>query len=116
MIPGRGVAVIGRLHGAVAVVAAVGLGIAVIEAAAAIIVAAVDDPVLPLGLVVDGGALGVVPAQAHARRDENAIDLVAHDRDRRPVGDRKVVKSAHGRAAEAAAGRLGEVVILPDWS
>ena len=73
---------------------------------------AVDDPVLPFRLVVDRGALRVVLAEAHARLDEDAVDLVAHDRNRRHVGERDVVKPAHGRAAESAAGRLGEVVVL----
>ena len=51
-------------------------------------------------------------AEAHARLDEDAVGLVAHDRNRRHVGDRKIVEPAHGRAAESAAGRLGEVVVL----
>ena len=112
MIPAGGVAVVGGFHGAVAVVAAVGLGVAVVEAAAGVEVLAVDDPVLPLRLVVDRGALRVVLAQAHARLDEDAVSLVAHDRDRRHVGDREIVEPAHGRAAESAARRLGEVVVL----
>ena len=112
MIPGRGVAEVGGFHGAVVVVAAVDLGVAVVEAAAGVEVLAVDDPVLPLRLVVDRGALRVVLAEAHARRDEDAIDLVAHDRNRRHVGDRQVVEAAHGRAAESAAGRLGQIVVL----
>ncbi len=111
VIPGGGVAEVGGFHGAVAVVAAVGLGVAVVEAAAGVVVMAVNDPVLPLRLVVDRGALRVVPAEAHARLDEDAVGLVAHDRNRRHVGDREVVKPAHGRAAESAAGRLGEVVV-----
>src|SRR5581483_10856852 len=40
-----------RFHGAVAVVAAVGLGVAVVEAAAAVVVRAVEDGVLALGVV-----------------------------------------------------------------
>ncbi len=111
-IPGAGVAVVGGLHGAVVVVAAVGLGVAVVEAAAGVVVMAADDPVLPLRLVVDGGALRVVLAEAHARRDEDAVGLVAQNRDRRHVGDWEVVESAHRRAAESAAGRLDEVVVL----
>ena len=87
VIPGAGVAVVGGFHGAVVVVAAVGLGVAVVEAAAGVEVQAVDDPVLALRLVVDRGALRVVIAEAHARLDEDAVDLVAHDRNRRHVGD-----------------------------
>ena len=112
VIPGQGVAVVGGFHGAVVVVAAVDLGVAVVEAAAGVVVVAVDDPVLPLRLVVDSGAFRVVLAEAHARRDENAVDLMAHDRNRRHVGDRKIVKPTHGRAAESAARCLGEVVVL----
>ena len=52
MIPGGGVAVVCGFHGAVVVVAAVNLGVAVIEAAAGVEVVAVDDPVLPFGLIV----------------------------------------------------------------
>ena len=111
-IPGGGVAVVSGFHGAVVVVAAVDLGVAVVEAAAGVVVVAVNDPVLPLCLVVDRGALRVVLAEAHARRDEDAVGLVAHDRNRRHVGDREVVKPTHGRAAESAAGHLDEVVVL----
>ncbi len=67
---------------------------------------------LSLRLVVDRGALRVVHAEAHARLDEHAVDLVAHDRDRRHVGDGDVVEPAHGRPAERAARRLGQVVVL----
>src|SRR3954452_7964028 len=56
-IPGGGVSVIRGFHGAVVVVAAVDLSITVVEAAAGIVVMAVDHPVLTLGLVVDCGAL-----------------------------------------------------------
>ena len=112
VIPGRGVAEVGGFHGAVVIVAAVDLGVAVVEAAAGVEVQAVDHPVLPLRLVVHRGALRVVLAEAHARRDEDAVGLVAHDRNRRHVGDRKVVEPTHGRAAESAAGRLGEIVVL----
>ena len=66
VIPAGGVAEVGGLHGAVVVVAAVDLGVAVVEATAGIEVPAVDNPVLSFRLIVDGSALGVVHAQAHA--------------------------------------------------
>src|SRR6185436_13518794 len=111
-IPGGGIAVVGGFHGAVVVVAAVDLGVAVVEAAAGVVVVAVDDPILPLRLVVDRGALHVVLAEAHARRDEDAVGLVTHDRNRHHVGNREVIKPAHCRAAESAAGSMDEVIVL----
>jgi hypothetical protein len=57
-------------------------------------------------------ALRVILAQAHARLDEDAVSLVAHDRDRRHVGERDVIESAQGWTAESAAGRLGQIVVL----
>src|SRR5580704_16051928 len=110
--PAAGGAVVGGFHGAVVVVAAVDLGVAIVEAAAGVVVLAVDDPILALGLIVDCRALGVVLAEAHAGLDEDAVRFVAHDSDGRHVGDRKVVKPAHGRAAESAARRLSEVVVF----
>src|SRR4029453_16694010 len=56
-IPSGGIAIVGRLHSAVAVVAAVNLGVAVVEAAAGVIVMAANNPILPLPLVVDSGPL-----------------------------------------------------------
>ena len=50
-----------------------------IEKAAGVVVEAVDDPILPLRLIVHGGALRVVIADAHPWRDEDAVSLVAHD-------------------------------------
>src|SRR6185369_6799721 len=84
-IPGGGVAVIGGLHGAVAIVAAVGLGVAIVETATGVVVLAVNNPILPLRLVVDRGTLSIILAKAHARLDEETVDSVAHDRNRRHV-------------------------------
>ena len=112
MKPGCGVAVVGGLHGAVVVVAAIDLGVAVIETATGVEMQAVDDPVLSFCLVINRGASGVVVAKPHARLDENAVSLVPHDRDRRHAGERNVVEPAHGGATESAAGRLGQVVVL----
>src|SRR5204862_2404729 len=46
VIPSAGVTVVGGFHGAVVVVAAVDLGVAVIEAAAGIVMPAVNEPIL----------------------------------------------------------------------
>ena len=54
----------------------------------------VDDPVLPLGLVVDRGAFHIVLAKPHARFDEHAVDLVPHDRNRGHVRNRKGVETS----------------------
>ena len=112
VIPAGGVAVVGGLHGAVVIVAAVDLGVAVVEAAAVVEVQPIDDPVLPLGLVVYRGALHVILTEAHAWHDKEAIDLVAHNRHRSHVGNRQVVKAPHRRTAEATAGSLNEIVVL----
>ncbi len=110
--PACGVAEVGGLHGAVVIVTAVDLRVAVVEAAAGVVVHAVDDPVLPFRLVVDRSALRVVDAETHSRLDEDAVDLVAHDRDRRHVREGQVVEAAHRRSAESAARRLDQVVVL----
>jgi hypothetical protein len=112
VIPGAGGAEVAGFHRAVAIVAAVDLGIAVVEAATAVVVLTIDDPVHTLGLVVDRDAVGVVVAETHAGLDENAVRLVSADGDRRHVRDREVVEAAHGRAAESAPGRLGQVIVL----
>ena len=112
VVPDGLVAEIGRFHGAVAVVAAVGLGVAVVEAAAGVVVVAADHPVLALGLVVHGRAGGVVETHAHARGDEQAVDLVAQDVDRGPISDGNVVVAAHRGTAEATARGLVQVVPL----
>ncbi len=112
MIPRGAVSVIGRFHGAVVVVAAVDLGVAVIEAAPGVIVQAVDDPIGAFCLVVDCCAFCVILAQPHTWRYEDAICLVAHDCDGRHVRDRQVVEAAHSWAAESAARRLGKVIVL----
>src|SRR5262249_5973609 len=111
-IPGSGVAVVCGFHGSVVIVAAIDFGVAIIEAAAGVVVVAINDPILPFRLIIDRGSLYVVLAQANTRRDEDAVRLLAHDRDRRHVGNREVIKPAHARAAESAAGRLDEVVVL----
>ncbi len=67
---------------------------------------------LPFGLIVDGRARRVVVPETHARLDEHAVDRVPRDGDGRHVGDRQVVEPAHGRAAESAARRLRQVVVV----
>src|SRR5690349_9615265 len=111
-IPRGRVAKVGGFHGAVIIVTAVDLRIAVIEAAPGIEVMAVYDPVLTFSLVVHRRTFDIVLAQAHARHDEDSVYLVAHDRDRRHVSEREVVEPTHGRATESAARRLCQIVVL----
>ncbi len=73
---------------------------------------AIHDPVFSLRLVVDCGGSRVVLAQTHARLDEDTVDLVSHDRNRRHVSDRNVVEPAQRRAAESATRCLREIVVL----
>ncbi len=107
--PALVVAEVEGLHVAVAGVQAVGLGVAVVEAAAAIEVRAVEDGVHALGLVAGGDAVGVVVAVARPGGDVDAVRLVPADGDRRLEGVGEVVRPA-GRPAGR---RLGEVVALP---
>src|SRR6185437_11889865 len=60
-------------HGAGAVVVVVGLGVAVVEAAAAVEVGAVDDVVDALGVVAGGDVLGGVVAVPVTGRDVDAV-------------------------------------------
>ena len=114
VIPRRGVAEVSGFHGSGVIIAAVNLGVAVIKAAAVVVMMAVHDPILPFRLVVHRGAVRVVVAKTHARRDEDAINLVAHDRYRRPVGDRDIVKSTHRHLSAGGTGRrLGQIVAMP---
>ena len=110
--PRCGIAIVGGFHRAVVVVAAISLRIAVVEAASVVEVQAVDHPILALRLIVNRGTLRVVLAKAHSRLNEYAIDLVTHDRHRRHVGKRNVVEPSHCWAAESAARRLGQIVLL----
>lgn len=109
-VPARGIAVVGRFHGTITIVATVGLGIAVIKAAAVVVVMAADDPILSLGLVVHGRALGVVPTQPHPGLNENPVDLVPHDRHRGHVRDGHIVEPTHRRPTESAPRGLHQVV------
>jgi hypothetical protein len=111
-IPRRRVPEVQGFHGAVVVIAAVDLRIAVVEAAAGVEMLAIDDPVLPLRLVVDRGAFHIVLAKSHAWFDEHAVDLVPHDANWRHVGDGKVVEASQGWAAESATGSLCKVIVL----
>ena len=61
---------------------------------------AVDNPVLAFRLIIHRRAFRVVLAQTHSGFDENAIGLVAHDRNRRHIGEWKVIEPAQRRAAE----------------
>src|SRR5207247_1137475 len=75
--PDFDVAEVDGFHGAVAVVSAVAFGVAVVEAAAAVVVGAVEDGVHAFGLVAGGYAVGVVVAVAGAGGDVDAVGFVA---------------------------------------
>ena len=111
--PGGGSAVIGGLHRPGAHGASVGRGIAVIEAAAAVVMVPVDDIVHPLRLVVDGQAAGVVAAVSHARHDIGAIDLLPAEEGGGHVGDGTGVETALVRPLEGARRRRQQVVAHP---
>src|ERR1700733_5638491 len=111
-IPRRGVPEVEGFHGAVVIIAAVDLGIAVVETATGVEMLTIDYPVLPLRLVVDCGAFHIVLPESHARFDKHTIDLVPHDRDRRHIGNRKGVEASQGRAAKPASGSLREIVVF----
>src|SRR5204862_4148694 len=108
--PDLDVAEVDGLHGAVAVVPAVALGVAVVEAAATVVVGTVEDRVHAFRLVTGGGAGGVVVAVAGTGRHEHAVRLVAVDRDRCRGRVRQVVVSTGRRPGEPAGRCLGEVV------
>src|SRR6202012_4780301 len=91
-----------------AIVIVVGLGVAVVEAAAAVVVGAVEDRVLALRVVPGGDVPGAVVPVAVARGGVGAVRLVAADRDLSRGG----VGSAVGAAGRPAAGRVGEVVAV----
>src|SRR5947208_15674115 len=103
VIPRASIPEIGGFHGAVVVITAVDLGIAVVEAAAGVVVETDNDPVLSLRLVIDCCALGIILAQSHSGLDENTVGFVSHYGNRRHVGEWEVVKSAERRAAESTA-------------
>src|SRR3954453_7073708 len=96
--PDLDVAEVDGFHGAVAVVAAVAFGVAVVEAAAAVVVGAVEDGVHAFGGVAGGDPVGVVVAVAGAGRDVDAVGLVAADRGGSGGGVGEVVVAAGGGA------------------
>lgn len=80
--PAGAVAIVDGLHVAVARIGTAGLGIAVVEAAAAVVVSAVKHCVDALGRVACSCAAGSVVAVAGAGRDEDAVRLLTVQRDR----------------------------------
>lgn len=108
--PSSAVAKVDGLHVAVADIEIVGLGVAVVEAAGAVVVGPVEDGVHALGRVALGRAAHGVVAVAGAGRDEDAVRLLAVQRDRRARGAGQVVVTIGFRALEAAGRRLGEVI------
>ena len=112
MEPERLVSVICGLHGTVAVVTGVGLGIAVVKAAAGVVMVTVDHPILAFSLVVDSDAVGVILTHTHTRHEEYTIYLVATQSYRCHIRDRQGVESAEGCTHKGAARSLIQMVAL----
>jgi len=112
MVPERLVAIVCGLHGTVTVIAAVGLGVTVVEAAAGVEVMTVDDPVLAFCLIIYCSTPRIVLTHTHSRNDEDTIDLVTVEGDRGHVSDRKGVESAKCRTNEGSARCLIKVIGL----
>src|SRR5581483_3764614 len=104
--PDLDVAEVDGLHGAVAIIVVVRLGIAVVEAAATVVVRAVEHRVLALRVVTRRDTAGRVVTVAVTSRDVDPVRLVAVQRSGRGSGDGETVR-ASGRAAGR---RVGEVV------
>ena len=109
--PDGAVAVVDGLHVAVARVRVAGLGVAVVEAAAVIVVRPVDDGVDALRRVALRRPAGGVAAVARAGRDEDAVRPLPVQRDRGARRAGQAVVATGFRAAEAAGRSLHEVVI-----
>ena len=112
MEPERLVSVICGLHGTVAVVTGVGLGIAVVKAAARVVMMAVDHPILTFSLVIDSDAVGVILTHTHTRHKEYSIYLMATQGYRSHIRDRKGVKSAESSTDKGTARSLIKMVAL----
>jgi hypothetical protein len=94
-------------------VGAARLRVAVVEAAAAVVVRAVEDGVDPFRRVARRRARGVVVAVAGPGRDEDTVHLLPGEIDGRAGRGREVVVPVGGGALGGTAGRrLGEVVRL----
>src|SRR5581483_6070284 len=103
------IAEVDRFHMAVAGIVVARLGVAVIEAASAIEVRAVEDGVLALGIVAGRDARGMIVAVSGARSDKDAIDVVTADRH----GQRGRVGQIIWAASGPATWCLSEIVTTP---
>src|SRR5205814_10728836 len=108
LAPNDAFAKIHGFHRAFAVVVAVALHVAVVEATASVEEITGDHRVLCLGVVALGGPAGVVVAIADAWHDVHAVHLVSPEGDRQSLRVGFVVGSGLG----AAHGRLREVISL----
>src|ERR1017187_7764453 len=95
-------------NGTGSIVVLVVYGVSLVEAAAAVVVRAIEDRVLALRVIPGGDVPGAVIAVAVAGRDVDAVRLMAADRDGRGGGVGKPVRAA-GRAA---AGCVDQVVAV----
>src|ERR1700761_2744771 len=103
--PDLDVAEVDGFHVTVAGVVVAGLGVAVVETAAAVVVRAVEDRVLALGAVAGGDARGVVVPVAGTRGHVDAVGLVAANRHRGRGRVGQHVRPA-GRPARRRAGQV----------
>ncbi len=93
---------------AVAGIVVARLGVAVVEAASAIVVRAVEDRVLALWIVAGRDARCVVVTVPGARSHVDAVDVVATDRQWQCARVGEVIRAA----SCPAAGCLGEIVAM----
>ena len=94
----------------VARVATAGLGVAVIEAAATVVVSAVENRVHTFGRIASSCAAGGVVAVAGAGRHEDTVRLLAVQRDRCPNRAGQIIVAIGFWAVEAAGWSLGEMI------
>jgi hypothetical protein len=96
-------------HVPIAGVMIVGFGVAVVEAASPVIVRAVEDGVLALGIVTRRDSRGVVVAVPGARSHVDAVDMVTPNRQWQGARIRQIVRTA----GSPTGGCLGEIVAVP---
>ena len=100
------------LHVAAARIVSARFGVAIVEAAATVVVAPVEDRIHALRRVACSDAAGGIVAVASAGRDEDAVRLLTVQRDRCANRAGQVVVAIGIWAVEAAGRSLGEVITV----
>ena len=95
---------------------AVGLGVAVVETATAVVVGAVEDRVLALGIVAGRDAVGVVVTVPGTRSDVDAIGLVSVDRDWCALASARLSYPPAAGPLNPPGGAWVRLLPRPDWS